>query len=190
MALLTVRPTRLDQDLAGTVAAHTDWPIESAAQALTWGADEHVLIAAAAVGWLLTRGSKENARRLGTHFLVCSLCTALLPHILKTFIDQKRPDRLTVEGHLHGVPMSGRPNDAFPSGHALHMGALASAATLLPSRWRNAAWSASVILVGTRVILLAHWLSDVVAGLAFGAALERALRHLTRPQPLSQCDGK
>ncbi|MGZ6000194.1 MAG: phosphatase PAP2 family protein [Rhizomicrobium sp.] len=190
MALLTVRPTRLDQDVAGTVAAHTNWPIENAAQALTWGADEHVLIAAAAVGWLLTRGSKENTRRLGTHLLVCSLCTALLPHLLKSRVDQKRPDRLTVEGHLHGVPISGRPNDAFPSGHALHMGALASAAPLLPPRWRNAAWSASAILVGTRVILLAHWLTDVVAGLAFGAALERGLRHLTLPQPVLQRDDK
>jgi len=183
MALLTVRPTRLDQDVASTVVAHTNWPVESVAKTLTWGADEHVLIVAAAVGWLLTRGSQENTRRLGTHFLACSLCTALLPHILKTLVDQKRPDRLTVEGHLHGVPFSGQPNDAFPSGHALHMGALASAATLLPSRWRNAAWSASLILVGTRVILLAHWLTDVVAGLAFGAALERGLRYVTRPQP-------
>jgi undecaprenyl-diphosphatase len=31
----------------------------------------------------------------------------------------------------------------------------------------------------TRIVLLAHWTSDVVAGLAVGAATERLLRLLT-----------
>ena len=136
--MLTVRPTRLDEEVAGAVAAHADPRVERVAQAVTWGADEHVLIAAAAAGWLLTRGSGEPTRRLGTHILVCTLATALVPHILKSFVDQKRPDRLTVHGHLRGIPYSGKPNDAFPSGHALHVGALASAATLLPPGY--AAW--------------------------------------------------
>src|SRR5438552_16899719 len=104
MALLTVRPTRLDKDVAAAVAAHTDRPIESAAQALTWGADEYVLLAAAAVGWLLTRGSADHARRLGTHFLACSLSTALLPHILKALVDPKVPDPLPAQGRRLGVP--------------------------------------------------------------------------------------
>jgi membrane-associated phospholipid phosphatase len=34
-------------------------------------------------------------------------------------------------------------------------------------------------LVLTRVVLLAHWASDVVAGLALGALVERLLRPLT-----------
>jgi membrane-associated phospholipid phosphatase len=33
--------------------------------------------------------------------------------------------------------------------------------------------------VATRVLLLAHWTSDVVAGLAIGAAMERLLRRFT-----------
>jgi hypothetical protein len=35
------------------------------------------------------------------------------------------------------------------------------------------------VLVVTRIILLAHWVSDVVAGLAAGALLERGFRFLT-----------
>ena len=35
-------------------------------------------------------------------------------------------------------------------------------------------------LVSTRVLLLAHWTSDVLAGLAIGLSLERLLRNLTR----------
>ena len=73
--------------------------------------------------------------------LACTLATALMPHLLKAVIDQERPDRLTVRGHLRGVPFSGKGNDAFPSGHALHVKALASAATLLPAKARNTLWA-------------------------------------------------
>jgi membrane-associated phospholipid phosphatase len=186
MALMNVRPTELDKTVADAVAGHTDPRTERAAEALTWGADEHVLIAAAALGFLLTRRSEEPVRRLGTHILACCLSTALLPHILKTFIKQQRPDRRTLIGHWHGVPISGKPEDAFPSGHALHVGALASAATLLPSRPRNLVWAVSGLLVATRVVLLAHWVTDVLAGLGLGVAVERAIRPFTRPVPIDR----
>ena len=84
-----------------------------------------------------------------------------------------------VRAHLHGVPFSGKPLDAFPSGHAIHVGALASAATVLPPAKRNLVWSIGAGLVLTRIVLLAHWTSDVIAGLAIGAAVERLLRHWT-----------
>jgi undecaprenyl-diphosphatase len=76
-----------------------------------------------------------------------------------------------VLGHLHGVSLSGKRNDAFPSGHALHMGALASAASALPTGPRRAVQGLALGLSLTRIVVLAHWASDVV-----GAALERALR--------------
>jgi membrane-associated phospholipid phosphatase len=69
--------------------------------------------------------------------------------------------------------------DAFPSGHAVHIGALASAATVLPPTQRNAVWAIGGGLVLTRIVVLAHWTSDVVAGLAVGVALERLLRLVT-----------
>jgi len=184
MALIDVRPTELDKRVADAVAGHTDPRTERAAEALTWGADEHVLIAAAALGFLLTRRSQEPVRRFAAHVLACSLSTAVLPHILKTFINQQRPDRRTLTGHWRGVPFSGKAEDAFPSGHALHVGALASAATLLPSRTRNLVWAVSGLLVATRVVLLAHWVTDVLAGLSLGVAVERAIRPFTRPVPV------
>jgi undecaprenyl-diphosphatase len=77
------------------------------------------------------------------------------------------------------VPFSGKRLDAFPSGHAVHIGALASAADRLPAGQRNLVWAAGAGLVLTRVVLLAHWASDVVAGLAVGALTERLLRFVT-----------
>ena len=184
MARISVRPTRLDKEIARGIARHTDLPIERVAGALTWGADEHVLIAAAAIGWLLTRRSEEPVSRLSTHVLVCSLATAILPHVLKDFIEQERPDRRTIRGHWRGIPFSGNSSDSFPSGHALHVGALVSAATLLPSRERNLVLATGTVLVATRVVLLAHWLTDVLAGLGLGVAVERVIRCVTKPTPI------
>jgi undecaprenyl-diphosphatase len=146
------------------------------ARALTWAADEKVLLGLAAAGWLVSRGCNEPLRRAGNHALLVTVAVSLLPHGLKRLFDQTRPDRRTVIGHIHGVPFSGKSEDAFPSGHALHMGALASAVGPLPTGPRRAIRVLAIGLSMTRVAVLAHWVSDVVAGFALGAILERALR--------------
>jgi undecaprenyl-diphosphatase len=104
------------------------------------------------------------------------MVTAFLPHLLKSVFDQTRPDRLTVRAHWRGVPISGKSRDAFPSGHAMHMGALASAAGVLPKTPRRLIRGIAVGLSLTRIALLAHWTSDVLAGFALGAGIERLLR--------------
>ena len=173
---ITVRPTRADVAVAQSIAHNTAPAPEQVARALTWGADEKVLLILAAAGWLASRGCAEPLRRTGNHALLVTVVASLLPHGLKLVFDQTRPDRRTVIGHLHGVPFSGKSQDAFPSGHALHMGALASAAGALPTGPRRAIQAFAVGLSLTRIVVLAHWASDVVAGFALGAVLERALR--------------
>ncbi|AMA56779.1 phosphatase PAP2 family protein [Bradyrhizobium sp. CCGE-LA001] len=179
MALVTVKPTRMDTAIADEIAHNTNSGLEQAAQAMTWGADEHVLVALATVGWLYTRMRKPEKRRIADHVLIVSVATAVLPHILKSLFDQTRPDRLTASGHRRSVPYSGQPHDAFPSGHAVHMGALASAAGLLPPAPRRLVRATAVTLCLTRVALLAHWASDVVAGFTLGVIVERAFRPFT-----------
>jgi undecaprenyl-diphosphatase len=179
MALVRVKPTNADVAIADVVAARTGRSTEHAAEALTWGADEHVLRALAFGWWLYARTGDAEARRSSDHVLLATLVSSALPHLLKTVFDQERPDRLTARGHLHGVPLSGKRLDAFPSGHAVHIGALASAATVLPPGQRNAVWAIGGGLVLTRIVLLAHWTSDVIVGLAVGASVERFLRLLT-----------
>lgn len=79
-------------------------------------------------------------------------------------------------GHMHGVSFSGKRDDAFPSGHALHMGALASAAGTLTPLPRRMIRALAIALSLTHIVVLAHWASDVVAGFALGAIIERLLR--------------
>jgi membrane-associated PAP2 superfamily phosphatase len=179
MALLTVRPTRMDQQTADFVADHTNTTVERVAGALTWTGDEHVLSVLALGWWLYCRNKDAVSRRRSDHILLTAIAAAILPHLIKKLVNQERPDRLTVYGHLHGVPFSGNKCDAFPSGHALHAGALASAATTLAPPQRNSVWAAVSLLVATRVVLLAHWMSDVAAGFAIGIVLERLMRFAT-----------
>jgi undecaprenyl-diphosphatase len=179
MALVTVRPTTADVAIADAIASHTDPPAEEAAGVVTWGADEHILSALAVCWWICTRGHGRARRRTADHILLTTLVASVLPHLLKSIFDQRRPDRRMLRAHCRGVPLSGKEYDAFPSGHAVHVGALASAASRLPPRPRNIVWAVGAGLVTTRIVLLAHWTSDVVVGLAIGATTERLLRRFT-----------
>jgi hypothetical protein len=179
MALMTVRPTAVDVAVASEIASRTGPRTEEAAEVLTWGADEHILCALAAGWWLYSRSKDRKTRLASDHVLLTTLAASALPHLMKKVFDRERPDRLTIRGHWRGIPFSGNRLDAFPSGHAVHIGALASAASVLPAKQRNAVWGVGFGLVLTRIILLAHWTSDVAVGLGVGALTERILRHFT-----------
>jgi membrane-associated phospholipid phosphatase len=176
---LTIKPTEADVTIARYVARRTNRNTEIIARALTWGADEKLLLLLAGTAWLVTRDKSQPLRRAGNHALLVTVVASLLPHGIKLLFDQTRPDRLTVLGHIHGVSFSGKRADAFPSGHALHMGALASAAGAAPPGPRRTAYAIAIGLSLTRIIVLAHWASDVVAGFALGACLEPVLRFWT-----------
>src|ERR1700694_1633849 len=179
MALVSVRPTEFDVTVANGIAAHTGPHIEEAAGALTWGADEHILCALAAAWWLFARNKSKKARLASDHVLLTTLVASALPHLLKTVFDQERPDRLTVRGHWRGIPFSGNRLHAVPLGGARPFGALAFAGTHLSTKQRNAAWGLGLGLMLTRIVLLAHWTSDVAVGFGVGVLIERILRCFT-----------
>src|SRR5262249_54954745 len=135
-----------------------------------------LVLVLAFAGWIGSCGKDQSLRRAGNHALLITVTASLLPHLLKLVFDQKRPDRRTILRHVHRIPFSGKPNDAFPSRHALPMGALAPAAGPLPAGPRRIVRTVAVGVSLTRVLVLAHWTSDVVAGFALGAGLERLLR--------------
>lgn len=178
MALFSLQPTKLDQLVADAVVAHTSPAIERAARLITWAGDEHLLCVAAALFWLAARRSPRRRRELSDHILLGTLAATALPHVIKAAVDQERPDRRTAVGQ-RGISKSGKRYDAFPSGHSVHVGMLAGAAELFPPPVRTTVWAAGTVVAATRVVMLAHWPSDVAAGLAIGAVLERLLRPLS-----------
>ena len=101
---------------------------------------------------------------------------------VKTLTNRSRPpDALAVQ-HFHGL--------AFPSGHATQAtavwGMLAALIAAGNPSWRRtvAVWTAVIVIAGlvgvTRLYLGAHWLTDVLAGWAFGALWLTALLAATR----------
>jgi membrane-associated phospholipid phosphatase len=174
MALLTIGPTKFDCVIANFAEKHATSRIELPLQFLTYAADEHILFAAALGFWLASRGMSVRRRRAASYLALNVAASAVLPHILKALVDQERPDR-RVHGRRHGIPLSGKAYDAFPSGHAVHIGAVASAIARCFPRWKQVAWTVGGGIAVTRILLLAHWTTDVLAGLALGASLERSL---------------
>jgi undecaprenyl-diphosphatase len=149
---------------------------------ITWLADEKILLALIGLFWLNAhiRPRPKEIRLEADRMLLGVAMAGLLPHVFKYLVNRKRPDRLLVHGRRHGIPRSGKEWDSFPSGHAMHLGAIAGPmARLAPRHLRPLVWAGILGLASTRIMLLAHYPSDVVAGLAIGAGLGKAVRQLT-----------
>jgi undecaprenyl-diphosphatase len=182
--LVALPPTAADLRLARSSARVATPALERVAQVVTLAADEKLLLGMVGLGWigvrLLTRDAGTRGR--ADHLAFATAASAALPHLLKQLVDQERPDRRVVGEPRRGVPRSGKPRNAFPSGHAVHLGAIAAALTRWVSApWRPAVWSVALGLSATRLVLLAHWLTDVGAGLAIGVGLEAVLHRLRWP---------
>jgi undecaprenyl-diphosphatase len=177
-APVTLPPTASDLAAARFVARHATPPVERVLRVVTCLADEKAILAAAGLFWAYSRSMKPGraTARRADHILGCAVVSAILPHLIKRLVDRKRPDRMVVRRHRNGIPRSGRAWDSFPSGHAVHLGALAQAlGPMVPARLSPYLWPAALSLAATRIMLLAHYPSDVAAGLALGVAVERGV---------------
>jgi membrane-associated phospholipid phosphatase len=93
-------------------------------------------------------------------------------------IDRARP--YTAIANVH--TLVDRTTDfSFPSDHATMAGAVGVGLLLAARRWRWLALGAAVVMAVTRVYVGAHYLSDVIAGLALGGVVVVAGRYLVMP---------
>jgi membrane-associated phospholipid phosphatase len=177
-APVALHPTTADLAVARGAAQIARPAEERGLRVITWLADEKVVLAGTALIWLWAHAdSRERGlRRRADHMLLCVVAAGIVPHLLKHVVRRRRPDRTIVRGLRRGIPRSGNAWDSFPSGHAVHLGAIGrSLALLAPPRWRPLVWPGLAALAATRILLLAHYASDVVAGLLIGLALDAAL---------------
>lgn len=97
--------------------------------------------------------------------------SGIVTNILKQFIGRGRPITFDEFGAfaLHPFEFAYR-FQSFPSGHATTAGALIAIGFLVFRRWRIAFLLFGLLMAASRVVVAAHYPSDVLAGLIFGYA--------------------
>ena len=104
--------------------------------------------------------------RLGYMFIGVGL-PGLVSTVVKRWIGRVRP---SAAGPFAYEPFSWRPDYAsFPSGHATTAFAALVAFGVLFPRIRPVLWIYALLVAASRVVVSAHYPSDVIAGAAFGA---------------------
>lgn len=93
----------------------------------------------------------------------------ILANLLKRIIGRARPPLYEEWGIIGLNSFSGARFESFPSGHSTTVGAMLMAMALLAPRYRLFLAVAALWLGFSRVIVVAHYPSDVIAGLTFGA---------------------
>jgi undecaprenyl-diphosphatase len=114
MALLHIKSTSIDRNVANRMVALARPVPARTEEMLTWGADEHLLLCCAAFAWTAATAYRSPLRPAAAHVLVTAIASAAASHVMKASVDQLRPDRKTLTGHLLGIPLSGDGLDAFP----------------------------------------------------------------------------
>jgi membrane-associated phospholipid phosphatase len=104
--------------------------------------------------------------RLGYVFIAVGL-PGLVSTVVKRWIGRVRP---SAAGPFAYEPFSWQPDYAsFPSGHATTaFAALVAFGAVFP-RSRPVLWAYALLIAASRVVVSAHYPSDVIAGAAFGA---------------------
>ncbi len=181
VALVALSAALLDAAVVGAVS-HIPKSIEHAAWRMTdigksgWVLfpTALVLLVAVSVRWGRSlcrhRLSAANWVTLSAYVFFAVGASGLIATVLKRLIGRARPVLFEAHGAFEFAPIAVEATFAsFPSGHATTVGALCAIVALMSPRLMPAAIIAGIGLGLTRVLVGAHYLSDVVAGLAFGA---------------------
>ena len=172
-ALVQSNPTlaRIDRGAATwghTNATHASTPF---VRAITQGGSTvTVAILAIVVSAIAAFTTRRSAPTVAGFLLVVVLGQNLVANLVKGIVDRARPP-----GHV----LAGFAGPSFPSGHTTAAFATFAAIALIGGRGRpgsqqavmlGVASGAAAMVGASRVLLGAHWLSDVVAGAALGGA--------------------
>lgn len=157
------------QNLAGDITwigKSLGWLLLSAGLALFWTWRARVSDRAS------PRQFRYRQRALASAFLFAAVAlSGILANLIKLAVGRLRPKLFLGDGSYGFEPWH-LDSDlrGFPSGHATTMFALAFAMTMIRPGWRLPAFAVAILISATRVIINAHYLSDVIGGMALALA--------------------
>jgi membrane-associated phospholipid phosphatase len=131
-----------------------------------FGTSQWYLLGALAV-YLLSRDSLWRARSALLFWGVAA--SGILVNIVKALLGRPRPEVFLEQGQ-YGFQFLEFQADylSFPSGHATTIFSVATCLALFWPRWRYAFLALAGVIASTRVVLLHHFPSDVLAGAWLG----------------------
>lgn len=160
----------LDRPIA--MEFHHNWPtfqtVMTFVTAFGLGGPYLILTAAAVlICWI---GGYALAARRAAYVFLAIAASGLFVDVIKPVFGRVRPT-LLFSDHLYGFTGIGAHSNhwSFPSGHSATAAALAYALSLLYPRLAPAWIVAALLVAFSRLALDQHYLSDVIAGLYFGA---------------------
>jgi membrane-associated phospholipid phosphatase len=114
--------------------------------------------------------------------------SGLTTDLIKPLVGRLRP-KLLFEANLYGFDpfRIGYEYNSFPSGHATTVFALAAALSFFSPRWRLPLFSFAAVVGLSRIIVGAHYLSDIMAGAYVGVMTVFALVLLCRRRSWIHC---
>ncbi|WP_411036264.1 phosphatase PAP2 family protein [Shinella sp. BYT-45] len=114
-------------------------------------------------------GRARTARRLSLYFFVTIGATSTLVHLFKLVVGRARPELFPELGAYSLTPFAyDNLYASFPSGHSAAVGAFFGAFSMLVPRLRPLFLVGALMIGVSRVIVGAHYPSDVAAGLLLG----------------------
>ena len=145
-----------------------------------------ILVASAALGLtLIPLIGRSSGRRRAVAGAWTGLCTfafvavagsGIAANVVKVLVGRGRPRMINLEGTFTLAPLTIDPSYAsFPSGHATTAFALAAVLALFAPRFRIGVFAIATMLALSRVVVGAHYLSDILAGGALGTVTVYAL---------------
>ncbi len=156
----------LDESLAFALQTLRNPVLDILARIFTFLGEEGILFGIAAIPLCITK----RYRRYGIMMLIALAVSSVLGFfVLKPLIARPRPCVLFPEIPLATPSAPG--GFSFPSGHTLM--AFTGAASLWLANWRFGVPAAvfACLVAFSRLYLFAHFLTDIIAGIAFGIAV-------------------